>query len=64
MSRLPDEDLPQRTATKSTIGAILFAILLLLFALGIISFATEYFLGKPLSKVIQDFLFLIYHKQK
>lgn len=64
MSKLPEDNVPEGPATKSTIGAILFAILLLLFALGIISFATEYFLGKPLSKVIQDFLFLIYHKQK
>jgi hypothetical protein len=47
---------------KSKLGAIAFAVILLVLAFGIISFATEFFLGKPLAKVIQDLLFLIYHK--
>ena len=59
MSTLPDDDLPQAKPRKSTIGWVLFALILLLFAFGIISFASEYFLGKPVSQVIKDFLFLI-----
>lgn len=44
------------------IGAILFTVLLILMIFGIISFATEFFLDKPLSKIIRDFLFLIYRR--
>lgn len=47
---------------KSVVGAILSFLILLLVAFGIISFATEYFLGKPLLKVIEDFLFMFYRK--
>jgi len=48
---------------KSKFGAIIFFLLLLVFAFGLISFATEYFMGKPLMKVIRDLLFLMYRKQ-
>jgi len=48
---------------KSKLGAIIFFLLLLVFAFGLISFATEYLMGKPLMTVIRDFLFLIYRKQ-
>ena len=47
---------------KSKVGAIIFLLILLVLAFGLISFATEFFLGKPLTKVIQDFLFLLYRK--
>ena len=47
---------------KSKIGAIIFLLLLLVFAFGLISFATEFFLGKPLAKVVRDLLFMIYRK--
>ena len=47
---------------KSKVGAIIFLLILLLLAFGLISFATEFFLGKPLTKVIQDLLFLLYRK--
>ena len=48
---------------KSKFGAIIFLLLLLVFAFGLISFATEFFMGKPLTKVVKDFLFMLYRKQ-
>lgn len=47
---------------KPKIGAIIFFLLLFVFAFGLVSFATEFFLGKPLIKVIRDFLFMLYRK--
>lgn len=47
---------------KSKIGAIIFFLLLFVVAFGLISFATEFFLGKPLMKVVRDFLFMLYRK--
>ena len=47
---------------KSVVGAILSFLILFLVAFGLISFATEFFLGKPLLKVIEDFLFMFYRK--
>ena len=47
---------------KSKICAIIFFLFLFVFALGLISFSTEFFLGKPLIKVIRDFLFMLYRK--
>lgn len=48
---------------KSKIGAIIFFLLLLVFVFGLASFATEFFLDKPLIKVVKDFLFMLYRKQ-
>lgn len=47
---------------KSKIGAIIFFLFLFVFALGLISFSAEFFLDKPLIKVIRDFLFMLYRK--
>jgi hypothetical protein len=47
---------------KSKIGAVIFFLLLLVAAFGLISFSTEFFLGKPLVKVIQDVLFMFYRE--
>jgi hypothetical protein len=56
--------LPQEVIlVKSKIGAIVFFLLLLVAAFGLISFSTEFFLGKPLVKVIQEILFMLYRKQ-
>lgn len=52
----------EQTAMKSTLGAILFTIVLLVLSFGLLSFATEFFLHKPLTKVIQDLLFVFYRK--
>jgi len=51
-------------SVKSKIGAIIFFILLLVVAFGLISFATEFFLGKPLIKVIKDLLFIIMYRKQ
>ena len=48
---------------KSKFGGVIFLLILLLVAFGIISFSAEYFLGKPLIKVIQDVVFMLYRKQ-
>jgi len=45
---------------KSKFGAIIFFLLLLVFAFGLINFAAEFFMGKPLTKVVRDLLFMIY----
>ena len=45
---------------KSKIGAVIFFLLLLVAAFGLISFSTEFFLGKPLVKVIQEVLFMFH----
>ena len=47
---------------KSTFGTILFTVILLVVSFGILSFATEFFLNKPLTKVIQDLVFVFYRK--
>jgi hypothetical protein len=48
---------------KSKIDAIVFFLLLLVAVFGLVSFSTEFFLGKPLVKVIQEILFMLYRKQ-
>jgi hypothetical protein len=47
----------------SRFGAVIFFVLMLVVTLGIISFSSEFFLGRPLIDVLRDFLFTIYHKQ-
>jgi hypothetical protein len=47
---------------KSKFGAIIFFLLLLVFAFGLISVATEVFLGKSLIEVVKDLLFMMYRK--
>ena len=48
---------------KSKFGGLLFFLILLIAIFGIISFSTEFFLGKPLVAVLRDFLFVVQHKQ-
>jgi hypothetical protein len=47
---------------KSAVGAILSFLIFALVIFGLISFATEFFLGKPLLKVIEEFVFMFYRK--
>jgi hypothetical protein len=44
------------------VGALVFFLLLLIVAFGLISFASEFFLGKPLVKVVHDLLFMFYRR--
>ncbi|MGH7793491.1 MAG: hypothetical protein ACREQ2_01095 [Candidatus Binatia bacterium] len=48
---------------KSKIGGVIFFLILLVGAFGIISFSAEFFLGKPLLAVVKDFLFFMSRKQ-
>ena len=48
---------------KSKIGALIFFLLLLVAAFGLISFSAEFFLGKPLVKVVQEVLFMLNRKE-
>jgi hypothetical protein len=43
----------------SKFGGVIFFLILLIAAFGIISFSAEFFLGKPLMAVVKDFLFLL-----
>ena len=40
------------------IGALFFFLLLLVIAFGLLSFASEFFLGKPLIKLVREYWFL------
>ena len=44
------------------IGAVLFFVLMIIAAFGIMAFASEVFLGRPVDDVIGDFLFVIFQK--
>ena len=41
------------------IGAVIFFLLLLVVVFGLISFSSEFFFGKPLMKVVQEFIFML-----
>lgn len=47
---------------KSKLGGLLFLLILIVLAFGLISFATEFFLGKPLTTVVEELLFLLSRK--
>ena len=40
------------------IGALFFFMLLLVIAFGLLSFASEFFLAKPLTKLVREYWFL------
>jgi hypothetical protein len=46
----------------SKFGPVLFFILVIVIALGIISFSSEFFLGRPLMEVVKDFWFALVRK--
>jgi hypothetical protein len=46
----------------SKIGAVIFFLILIVVAIGLISFTCEYFLGRPLIDVIKDFFFVMTRK--
>lgn len=46
----------------SKIGMVVFFLILIVAAFGVISFACEFFLGRPLVAVIKEFLFLVTRK--
>ena len=46
----------------SKIGTVIFFVLILIVAFGVVSFSSEYFLGRPLMEVVGDFLFMLFRK--
>jgi hypothetical protein len=46
----------------SKIGAAVFFLILVVVAIGLISFACEFFLGRTLIDVIKDFFFVLTRK--
>lgn len=46
----------------SKFGAVIFFILMIVVAFGVISFSSEFFLGRPLMDVVSDFVFMVFRK--
>jgi len=44
------------------LGAVIFFLLLIVVALGVVSFASEFFLGRPATEVFREFLFALFRK--
>jgi len=47
----------------SKVGTVIFFLIIIVVAFGVISFSSEYFLGRPLMEVVGDFLFMVFRKQ-
>ena len=46
----------------SKLGAVIFFILIIVVAFGLVSFSSEFFLGRPLMEVLQDFWFVAFRR--
>jgi hypothetical protein len=46
----------------SKVGTVIFFLLLIVVAFGLVSFSSEFFLGRPLMEVLQDFWFVAFRK--
>jgi hypothetical protein len=46
----------------SKIGAVIFFLLIIVVAFGVLSFSSEFFLGRPLTEVVQDFWFALFRR--
>jgi hypothetical protein len=46
----------------SRIGAVIFFTLMIVVAFGVVSFSSEFFLGRPLMEVVHDFWFALFRK--
>ena len=44
------------------VGTSVFFLLLLVVIFGLLSFASEFFLGKPLAQLVREYWFLFYRK--
>ena len=44
------------------VGAVVFFLLLLVVVFGLLSFASEFFLGKPLMRLVREYWFLFSHR--
>jgi hypothetical protein len=48
---------------KTRFGAVIFFIVLLFVALGIVGLSSDVFLGRPMADVVRDFVFMIFHRR-
>jgi hypothetical protein len=46
----------------SKIGGLFFFLLMIIIALGVVSFASEFFLGRPLMEVVSDLWFALFRR--
>jgi len=44
------------------LGAVIFFLLMIVVTFGIVSFASEFFLGRPVTEVVRDFLLALFRK--
>jgi hypothetical protein len=44
------------------LGAVIFFVLMIVVALGVVSFSSEFFLGRPITEVVRDFWFAVFRK--
>jgi len=47
----------------SKIGTVIFFLVIIVISFGVVSFTSEYFLGRPLMEVVGDFVFMLFRKQ-
>jgi hypothetical protein len=53
----------ERTPMKKTKwGAVIFFVLLVFIAFGIVGLSSNIFLGRPMGDVVRDFVFMILHR--
>ena len=46
----------------SKFGAVIFFLLMIIVAFGVVSFSSEFFLERPLTEVVRDFWFALFRK--
>jgi hypothetical protein len=46
----------------SKLGPVIFFVLIIVVAFGVVSFFSEFFLGRPLLDVVRDFWFAVFRK--
>ena len=44
------------------LGAVIFFLLMIVVTFGIVSFASEFFLGRPVTEVVRDFFLALFRK--
>jgi hypothetical protein len=51
------------TTQMSKIGAIFFFLILIVAAFGLVSFASDFVFGRPITDFIKDFFFIVFRRQ-
>ena len=47
---------------NTRLGAVIFFVVLLFVALGVVGLSSDFFLGRPMADVVRDFVFWIAHR--